>query len=507
MSEVTRKSVLALIEESSRGVPISPSTSNDYTALQTDATITPSFDELENEELSSSIGKKQTVLGIERPEMSFSHYLRHSGVEGQAPDYKLLLKALLGSETVNATEYDTIAGATTGDATTRAIVKVDSGEGALFERGQGLLIKDANGYNVRNVYSISSDDLSLAFNLASAPSSGVNLGKAILYKPEQTDANYPSLAAWMYRGNGGAIELVSGSRVTEMAIDVTAGEYINGSFSLAGLNYSFNPIEIDSSNNHFDFDIGGAELNAEIPEGTYKDPNELAAAIEVALNALSSDTITCNYSSITGKFTVASDGVTLNLLFNTGSNTANGIHTTLGFSSAADSTGATTYTAATAQVWSSPYTPSYDSENPVVAKNIQVQWGHFNEYVCKNASSVSVTISNDVADVNSICSESGRSDTVFSSRTVEIETTLLLTKNEVDTFTRFRKGTSVPFALNFGRKSGGSWVAGSVANIYVPDTTITSFELTDEDGLVALNISFRAYVASGQTDEVYINFL
>ena len=79
MAEVTRKSVLALVEEVTRGTAVAPSAATDYTALQEDVTLSPSFDELENAELSSSIGQKQVVLGIERPEMSFSHYLRASG--------------------------------------------------------------------------------------------------------------------------------------------------------------------------------------------------------------------------------------------------------------------------------------------------------------------------------------------------------------------------------------------------------------------------------------------
>jgi len=513
MAETTRTSRLALVAESTRGTAVEPSSANDYTALQDDVDLSPSFDELENAELSGSIGQKQTTLGLERPEMSFSHYMRHSGVEGQAPDYNLLLKSLFGTETVNGTEYDTIAGSTAGTSTARAVIKVDSGEGSNFARGQALLIKDAtNGYRVRNIYSISSDDLTVGFNLANAPGVGVNTGKCVAYSPGATDSAYVALSAWLYRGNGGALELMTGSRATSMNIELAAGEYINGSFTLQGLEYKFNPITIDSSSKYIDFTDDGGTTVATLTEGTYKDPNELAAHIQTvgaaAAAASGGDDFLCTYSSSTGKFTISTTtGTLLSLLWNTGTNAANSAGTTLGYAVAADDTGALSYASDSAQDWSSPHTPSLDSENPVAAKNIEVMWGDYDEYVCKAASSVSINIDHDVADVNSICAVSGRSDTVYSGRTVTVDATLLLTRHEADTFTRFREGTSVPFACNWGRKSGGNWVAGSVTNFYMPDATITSFNVGDGDGLVTLDLSFRAYVGAGQTEEVYLNCL
>jgi hypothetical protein len=297
-----------------------------------------------------------------------------------------------------------------------------------------------------------------------------------------------------------------------MNVEIPAGALINGSFTLQGLEYSFDPITITSSNKYIDFTDDGGTTVGILTEDTYKDPNELAAHIQTvcaaAAAASGGDDFLCTYSSATGKFTLSTTtGTVLSLLWNTGANTANGAHTTLGFLSAADDTGALSYTSDNAQDWSSPYTPSLDSENPVAAKNIEVMWGDFDEYACKAASNVSINIDHEVSDVLSICAASGRSDTVFSARTVSVDVTLLLTKHEADTFTRFREGTSVPFACNWGRKSGGNWVAGSVSNLYIPDATVTSFKIGDGDGLVTLELSLRAYVGAGQTQEVFFNFL
>ena len=512
MAEVTRNTVLAVVEETTKNTPVAPSAATDYTALQDGFEFEPAFESLENSELQASIGMSAPILGVESPTCSFSHYFRASGTAGQAPDYNLLLESALGQETIAAAEYNTVASSTAGDSSTRAVIKVDSAEGATFERGEALLIQDGtNGYSIRNVHSISSDDLSLGFNLAAAPASGVNLGQAVLYKPVSSDSSYPPLSIWGYRGNGGAIELISGARVSEMSATFDAGALINADFSLQGLEYYFNPIQITSSNKYIDLTDDGGTVEIVLTEDTYKDPNELAAHIQTvgaaACAASGGDDFLCSYSSSTGKFTISTTtGTVFTLLWNTGTNTANGAHSTLGYSSAADDSGALTYTSDSALSWASPYTPSLDSQGPSSAKANEVMFGLFNEYACKAARSVTFSVNNEIVDVMSVCSTSGKSDNIASSREVSAEISLLLTRHEVDTFTRFRNNTTVSFAYNWGSKSGGDWVKGDCCNIYMPTCKIDSFKLSDQDGLVQLDITLKAFVDSG-LDEVYVNFI
>lgn len=99
---------------------------------------------------------------------------------------------------------------------------------------------------------------------------------------------------------------------------------------------------IDSSNNAFDFDEGGSELNATISTGTFTSAT-LATEIQTQLTSTGGDTYTVSYSTGTGLFTIASDGGTLNLLWNTGTNTGTTIGGTIGFLIAADDTGSTSY--------------------------------------------------------------------------------------------------------------------------------------------------------------------
>lgn len=100
---------------------------------------------------------------------------------------------------------------------------------------------------------------------------------------------------------------------------------------------------IDSSNNKLDFDDGGGEENVTLDSGTYT-ASELAAEIKSKMEAATGDTITVTFSTSTGKWTIASDGGTLSLLWNSGTNNANSVAESIGFDSSADDTGAVTYT-------------------------------------------------------------------------------------------------------------------------------------------------------------------
>lgn len=507
MAESTRKTKFALVKETTEGVPVSPSSGDDFTALQEGFSFSPEFETLENAELQGTIGASAPTLGLESATGSFSHYLRHSGVEGQKPDFSLILESLFGisSETVNATERTTTTGSTAGDASTDATVVLAAG-GTDFSRGFAIMLKDAtNGRNIRNVKSESSDTLTLFQNLAVAPGTGINVGKCINYTPK--DEGQP-LSTWDYRGDGAAIQLISGTMFTDGTINIPATEAINMDFSLTGLAFYYNPIEITSSNKYIDFDDDGStEVSAILTEKIYRDPTALAEEIQTKMDALVSDNITVSYSSSTGKFTIESDGATLNLLWNSGTNTANGAHTVLGYSSAADDTGATSYLADNAQDWSSPYSPSLDSENFLVAKNNEMYLGDRDDISCISTRTVTINFTKEAADQIDICQESGKSATIFNGRDITIDVVSYLQRHEVENFKRFRENQTVQWTYNAGAKDGaGNWIEGRCVNFFTPSAKISSFEVGDEDGIPVLNMTLTAFVSSGE-DEFYMNFL
>ncbi len=494
-----RKSILALVTEVTEGTPKAPTSAAEYTALQEGFDFNPAFTELESAELQDSIGQTKTILGVEQPTMTFSHYLKHSGVEGQAPDYGILLHSLLGTKTVNGTQYNTIAASTT------TVVKVDAGEGVQFRKGQALLVKDGtNGYSIRNILSIAGDNLTLGHALAVAPALGVDLGKAVHY--EAASEGHPSISVWGYRANGGAVELIAGAKVTEMQIDITSGELINANFSIAGTAYYFDPIEITATTKFIDFNEGGSSLLATLNTGFYKDPHELADAVASALNLAAAAAITCTYSDSTGKFTITSAGATFELEWNTGANAANTAAGKLGYLTAADDTGGLTYTSDTALSLVAPHTPSYDQTSPIVAKANEILLGLASEITCFGARSVGISVSNEQERQPDLCADSGFEGTENVKRAVTFNIVATLAQYEAKKYSQFRNGTTVAFAYNFGDKLGGNWVAGKCVNMFAPYATITSFKLGDANGVTTLEMSVRAYVNSG-APEFHVNLL
>lgn len=109
----------------------------------------------------------------------------------------------------------------------------------------------------------------------------------------------------------------------------------------------------DSTNRVIDFieDNGtaSAQLSAVIPDGDYTDMDELADAIEKAMEDASYYNINyeVSYDSDTNKFTMEEDGSSLTelqLLWNTGTNAAINAASELGFDTIADDNGATSHT-------------------------------------------------------------------------------------------------------------------------------------------------------------------
>lgn len=500
----TRSTVIAVMKETTEGTPVAPSAGTDYLAVQDDLAMAPGTEILENAELRSSIGLSKPVLGAEAPTVSFSHYLRSSGVVAQAPNFGKLIESCLGAVTTASTEYDTVSSSTT------SVIKVNTSEGATFQRGEALLIKDGtNGYRIRCIDSISSDDLTIGFQVPSAPASGVNLGKSVLYYPANTD--HPTLSVWDYHGNGGAVQMAAGCRVTEMSFSIEAGQFINGSYSLEGLAFYFNPITIASADRYLDFTDDDGTFAAVVATGVYKDPHKLAEAITTAMNtANSGETHLCVYSNTTGKFTITSSGTVLSLLWNTGTNAANTIGDKIGFSTAADDTGtgATTgYTSDNALTLSAPHTPSFDSQDPAVAKDNEVMVGGTSDYLCFKASTADISVATAKADILNICAESGKSGSIIQSREVTITVQALIEQYDARMWKAYRANDNVKFQYSFGVKSGGNWVAGQCGAIYAPTMTVSSFEIVDNDGIANLSMELKGYVNSSGEGEFFMNFL
>jgi hypothetical protein len=167
----------------------------------------------------------------------------------------------------------------------------------------------------------------------------------------------------------------------------------------------------------------------------------------------------------------------------------------------------TGYTSDNAQSWASAITPSFDSADPIAAKNHEVLIGDADDLVCFCAESMTISLVNDIVNQECVCAESGVQEKIHNRRTVEATIVGFLERHDADKFRRFRASEDVRFAYNFGTKSGGNWVPGKCGNIYMPSATVSAFALGDSNGLVTMEITVKGYVDSSGNGEFFINFL
>jgi hypothetical protein len=494
---LNRASIFAITKESLAGTYVKPSAGSQFVPLRPGNELTYEPEQLESDEVQNDIGASKSFVGKEIVSGAHTAYLKHSGVEGQEPEVGVLYESLFGSKFIVVTEEVTASSSTT------SIIKVPTGNGANFRQGQALLVKKANGYKIVNIASISGDDLTVNFKLDSAPASGVALGKAVEYIP--VAQGHPTFSTTKYLGNGHAIEVSAGNTVTEASFTMDANGFGEVEFSFEGTKYFFNPIEITSSSKFIDVTDDTGTFAVSIAEKVYKTPIELADALQDALNAGSTETYTVSFSSVDGKFTIASGSTLLSLLWSTGANSANSIGTKLGFVVSSNDTGAVSYSSDNAQSYTSAITPSYDPADAIIVKGAELFIGNQSDNICFCAQSVSLVVSKTVEDVDCICEESGILEKIPTARTATMEISAVLKKHDVSLLDALLKNSGLSAMMNCGPKSGGNWIPGKCFNSYLQKCTVSSYT-TSGDSFIQVNLSLKGYVAGNEKD-VYINFI
>jgi hypothetical protein len=211
------------------GTAVTPTTATDgYLAVSADFSSTYDKEVLESDLLTASIGKRKGQLGMQDTGGEVPCEFKGSGTEGTAPEYGNVLESLFGTAVVAAAEFDVIAGSTT------TVLKVGSGEGVNYQKGQALLVKDTtNGWNVRPVASVLVDDVTLGFALPFAPAITTLLGKSVLYKPANSGHKHGTLG--IYWGDD-VSEKIAGCLVESASIEISTGQIIKSTFAFKGLN-------------------------------------------------------------------------------------------------------------------------------------------------------------------------------------------------------------------------------------------------------------------------------
>lgn len=493
---LSKASVFAAKIENVIGTYAPPTVGQDFLSLRPKNELSFEPEILTSDELLNDIGEAKGSIGKLSVKGSHSSYLRNSGVGAWDVEYHTMLLSLFGSyNQVNDTAL--VSGSTT------TVLKVTTGLGVNFSVGQPVLIKDlANGYSIRNVASISGDDLTLNFALSAAPATGVVISDSKLYAP--VAQNHPTFSVTKYIGNGHAIEASAGNTTTDMTIKADANKFAEIDFSYEGTNYYYNSIKIEATNKYIDFiDDQGTQV-ATLVEGIYATPVDLATAIQNALDAASTETMTCIYDNVAGMFTIASGSTLFTLKFSTGANVANSIASTIGFP-ANDLTGSQSYTSATELDYVSPITPIYNLGDLIVMKGSELFIGNQNDTMCICAQTVSLKVAKKVEDVDCICSSTGILQKIPTSRTAELTVTSVLKKHDAALLSALLNNSNVSAMLNCGTKNAGNWVRYNCANFYLMSATVSSFK-TSGDNFVTAEITLKGFVTDSAKD-IYLGFV
>jgi hypothetical protein len=299
--------------------------------------------------------------------------------------------------------------------------------------------------------------------------------------------------------------MMRGAKVSEFSMTAEAGALINADFSMSGKEFYFNPIEITTTTNKIDFTDDGGAVSASLSPKFYKDPHDAAAALATAMTAASvgsgDQVVSVKYSNVDGKFTVSATGALFDVDW---SSTVESLGDKFGFT--ADDDSALSYVSDLAIALSSPQTPVLSGQDPIVAKNQNVFLGSFFDITCFPASSITPTLSNELADIKTICAESGIREKLPTSREVSVEINAVLDKFRAEEFKRFRLNEETKFMYAFGPKVGGGYVGGKSGALYIPKATITAFELSDLEGAVAMTMTLSGFTESGEA-EAYFNLI
>lgn len=495
---LNRASLFGIKKETVAGEYAEPTTGADVLALRPGNEIAYEPEPLDNDELLNDIGAAKSAVGKEKVSGKHPAYLRHSGVEGQEPQLGPLYESIMGSKYIVAVEQVTIASSTV------SIIKVGVGNGANFRVGQALLIKDGvNGYSIRNVKEINGDNLTLNFNLNTAPGTGIELGKAVLYIPAAQ--GHPAFSTTKWLGNGFGKECSAGNTVTDFSVKAAANGYGEVEFSYEGTQYLYNPVKIDSTNKFLDLTDDTGTIAATVPEKVYKTPIELADALNASLNALSTEDYTVTYDSKTGKFTIASTSTVLSLLFDSGANAANSIGETLGFDVSADDTGSQSYTSDTAQDYACSITPTFDGGDLIVLKGAQIMVGDPTDNVSLSVQEASLSVKKEVEDVDDMCTESGILEKIPVGRVAEMSVTMTLKKHDASLLDALLKNKGIGAMLNAGPKVGGNYVAGKCFNLYLQSCTVSKYTTTG-DSFIQVELGLKGFVTT-TTKDVFLNFI
>jgi len=237
MAYVSRKSaVLYVTEEVTEGTAVDPTLGSQAVGILADGfEMNPDKETVERSLLRSGIARQIPRTGIKTSSCTAAVEAAANGTAGEAPDYDLLMKSLLGGKRQITSQVTTKA---TGN--TASELQIEDADIADFEVGDIVLILEAGAYHTSPVTAV--DDTVGAANITlliaggSAFSASVVIEKVTTYYGANT--GHSSLTFTSYWED--AIKKQSaGCKVSSMSLDTfETGQLASFNFSLTGLTFT-----------------------------------------------------------------------------------------------------------------------------------------------------------------------------------------------------------------------------------------------------------------------------
>ena len=275
---VKGNTLVAIKQEATEGVAEAPTLDTDYIQVLEDGLeISPAKEQVERSILTNSIGKITPRVSTKSVSGALPLEYKASGTEGDAPAYELLINSALGNSRNIAARITTDTGHTvnTLEKTSHGLVK-----------GDFIVILEPGAHHSAFVVSATTDQITFAPAMDSAPSDNVEIAESIVYFP--ANSGQPTFTASVYWANE-IREQAIGARVNSLALEnFSTGQIANLNFGMEGLSFD----EIDGSapqTPNYQAGLPPLVLNAVVYQnGVCVDVNEFSLSIENTIAFLTS---------------------------------------------------------------------------------------------------------------------------------------------------------------------------------------------------------------------------
>ena len=508
----TRRSTAAVIQKATEGDLQKPTSGSQFITIQPDYALSPNFETVENVELKDDIMSGKTIITGEAPSATYSHYFKGSGTAGDAPEIGPMIQSSFGGYRTQGAESTAVASSTT------KLLKMSTTDAARYKKGDALLIKDSDGYQIRPVASVSGTDVTLGFELPAATTANSKVGAFLTYYPTSDDL--PVFDLWHYIGGGDSgVENIKDCRTTSMTITANAKDLINANFAFEGTAYRFNEDYVDEyqvTAGDADFEViwtnAGTRTNTavSIAEGRYTGA-ELAAAAQTAFRAVNNAFSNATVTFADGRFTFADSDTSFYLNFEG----FTGMAEVFGFAEADTSSSSlvnslkSTKDGKLTRFYDSGIDSDdleYDSTDPIVARDQQIFIGDADDNICIETSSATFTFGTPKSLITSVCTESGNYRSIINQRTATLAVSIILEEDDRRFFNKFKEGDRVDFAFMGGKKTDGNWKPGECFSIYGSPASITSFAITNVDSVFNLDLELTCYADGEGQGSIFVSF-